>query len=157
MVKKYQCTDVFIINAVNEYSDTVYRVAYNITNNTDDAFDVCQEVFLRLVKNSHKIKNEDHLKAWILRVAVNCARSYAKRKNRFESKVVENEIFYTESNEKLELLEAVMALPEKYRIVVHLFYYEDLKVEQIAEVLKINKSAVKTRLCRAREKLKNML
>lgn len=67
--------DDFITKAVKEYSDTIYRVALNITKNKDDAFDVCQEVFVRLIKNKYKIKNDDHLKAWLLRAAVNCSKS----------------------------------------------------------------------------------
>ncbi len=157
MMNEYLCTDDFITNAVNDYSDTVYRVAYNITNNIDDAFDVCQEVFLRLVKNIHKIKNEEHLKAWILRVAVNCSRTISKNKKRYDLELNKQEQFYSSSNEKLEVFDAVMHLPEKYRIVIHLFYYEDLKIEQIAKVLKISQSAVKSRLSRGREKLKTLL
>lgn len=157
MMNEYLCTDDFITNAVNDYSDTVYRVAYNITNNIDDAFDVCQEVFLRLVKNIHKIKNKEHLKAWILRVAVNCSRTISKNKKRYDLELNKQEQFYSSSNEKLEVFDAVMHLPEKYRIVIHLFYYEDLKIEQIAKVLKISQSAVKSRLSRGREKLKTLL
>lgn len=67
--------DDFVTDVVNEYSDTIYRVALNITKNSADAFDVCQEVFIRLIKNKHKIKDRSHLKAWLLRVAVNCAKS----------------------------------------------------------------------------------
>ncbi len=156
-MNEYLCTDDFITNAVNDYSDTVYRVAYNITNNIDDAFDVCQEVFLRLVKNIHKIKNKEHLKAWILRVAVNCSRTISKNKKRYDLELNKQEQFYSSSNEKLEVFDAVMHLPEKYRIVIHLFYYEDLKIEQIAKVLKISQSAVKSRLSRGREKLKTLL
>ena len=67
--------DDFVTDVVNEYSATIYRVAFNITKNSADAFDVCQEVFIRLIKNKHKIKDRSHLKAWLLRVAVNCAKS----------------------------------------------------------------------------------
>lgn len=70
----------FIDYAVNTYSDTVYRVALNITHNPHDSFDISQEVFIRLVKNQEKIKDKEHLKAWLIRVAVNCSRSFMKAK-----------------------------------------------------------------------------
>ena len=74
--------DDLVTDVVNEYSDTIYRVALNITKNSADAFDVCQEVFIRLIKNKHKIKDRSHLKAWLLRVAVNCAKA-AKHRHMF--------------------------------------------------------------------------
>lgn len=74
----------FIDYAVNTYSDTVYRVALNITHNPHDSFDISQEVFIRLVKNQEKIKDKEHLKAWLIRVAVNCSRSFMKAKTLHE-------------------------------------------------------------------------
>lgn len=70
----------FIDYAVNTYSDTVYRVALNITHNPQDSFDISQEVFIRLVKNQEKIKDKEHLKAWLIRVAVNCSSPFMKAK-----------------------------------------------------------------------------
>ena len=69
----------FINYAVETYSDTVYRVALNITQNPHDSFDISQEVFIRLVKNYKKIgRTKKHLKAWLIRVTVNCSRSFMK-------------------------------------------------------------------------------
>ena len=69
----------FVTKAVNEYSGTIYKVAFHITCNKDDAYDVCQDVFLRLFNNFEKIKDDEHLKAWLIRVAVNCAKSYCTK------------------------------------------------------------------------------
>lgn len=154
-----QSADDFIKEAVDEYSDTIYRIALNITKNSEDAFDVCQDVFVRLIKSKNKIKDSEHLKAWLIRAAVNCAKSccnqaYAKHRADFDilnsTKFVYNDRYDT-------LIESVMKLPEKYSTVIHLFYYEDMQISEIARTLKITQSAVKQRLARGREKLKVIL
>ena len=149
----------FITKLVNDYSDTMYRVAYNITKNREDALDVCQEVFIRLIKSIGKIKDEAHLKAWLLRATVNCAKSncvQAHKRHCISSESGE-EISVCSDLESTELFDAVIRLPEKYRIVIHLFYYEDLTLAEISDVLKITKASVKSRLFRAREMLRNTL
>lgn len=153
------CTNDFITDAVNAYSDTIYKVAFNITKNKQDAFDVCQEVFLRLVKNGNNFNDCEHLKAWLLRVAVNCAKSNCTKAYR-RSTVVLNEVSgqCTENcSDRLELFDAVMRLSDKYRTVIHLYYYEDLSVAQIAEICSISETAVRSRLARGRSKLKKIL
>lgn len=154
-------TDEFITEVVNKYSDTIFRIALNITKNEEDAYDVCQEVFVRLVrnKNKNKIKSQEHLKAWLIRVAVNCAKSscvqaYKKHRVDFESLSM-SEI--TQYDKYDRLVDSVMKLPEKYSTVIHLFYYEDMQIQEIAKTLSIKESAVKQRLARGREKLKNLL
>lgn len=151
--------DDFIAKAVNEYSDTIYRVALNITKNKDDAFDVCQEVFVRLIKNKHKIKNAEHLKAWLLRTAVNCAKS-SKTSAYARSCVPLDDIAeqgVTDTTTDKTLFESVMSLPPKYSAVIYLFYYEDLKISEIAKILDITQSAVKSRLVRGRNALKEII
>lgn len=155
----FLCTDDFITKSVELYSDMMYRVALNITRNSEDAFDVCQDVFVRLIRNRHKIKDDEHLKAWLLRATVNCAKSLctqAYKRHCVSADELNNHII-SDSTENSELFDAVIRLPEKYSTVIHLFYYEDLTIGQIADVLKITKSAVKSRLHRGRERLKQML
>lgn len=151
--------DDFITQAVDGYSDTVYRIAFNITKNSHDAYDVVQEVFLRLIKNRKKIKDSGHLKAWLIRVTVNCARTSAKRasKNAALSLDEISEIIPANEEKSETLLAYVFALPEKYRTVLYLFYYEDMKISDISNTLGISESAVKLRLRRGREKLKAIL
>lgn len=151
--------DDFITKAVNEYSDTIYRVALNITKNSDDAFDVCQEVFIRLIKNKNKIKNSGHLKAWLLRVAVNCSKSckYSAYSHNCVSLSEVCEQGVTDRTADKTLFESVMSLPPKYSTVIYLFYYEDLKITDIAEILGVSQSTVKSRLVRGRNKLKQII
>lgn len=151
--------DDFIAKAVNEYSDTIYRVALNITKNKDDAFDVCQEVFVRLIKSKHKIKNGEHLKAWLLRVAVNCAKSfktsaYARYCVSLDD-IVEQGV--TDRTTDTTMFESVMSLSPKYSTVIYLFYYENMKISEIAKILDITQSAVKSRLVRGRKALKEII
>lgn len=153
------CTNDFITNAVNEYSDTIYRVAFNITKNKQDAFDVCQEVFLRLVRNGNKFNDGEHLKAWLLRVAVNCAKSSCTQAYRRNTVALDEVSGQGAENGsvRLELFDAVMRLSDKYRTVIHLYYYEDLSVAQIAKICSISETAVRSRLARGRSKLKEIL
>lgn len=158
-MNKILSSENFITDAVNEYSDTIYRIAYNITQNREDAFDVCQEVFVRLIHNRHKIKNDQHLKSWLIRTAVNCSKSnctqaYKRHSVGFEE-VKESE--YTLETGAETLLDTIAKLPEKYRTVIHLHYYNDLKIEEIAKILSITKSGVKTRLTRGRKLLKQLI
>lgn len=149
----------FINYAVRTYSDTIYRVALNITKNSDDAFDVCQEVYLRLLKNKEKIKDKEHLKAWLLRTAINCSKSYKTQAYKRYTVALDN---YKEASvefkyDELSLMESVMALPQKYSTVIYLFYYEEMTIKEISRIMHISQSGVKSRLNRGRSKLKNML
>ena len=151
--------DDLITTAVEDYSDTVYRIAFNITQNTHDAYDVVQEVFLRLIKNREKIKNKEHLKAWLIRTAVNCSKTSAKkaRKNAALSLDEINEPIIEDNKDGDSLTGYILRLPEKYRTALYLFYYEDLPIADISSVLGVSQSAVKLRLKRGREKLKEIL
>lgn len=149
----------FFTTVVETYSDTIYRIALNITKNRQDAFDVCQDVFVRLVKNKSKIKDDEHLKAWILRTAVNCSKSnctqaYKRHTVAFDSV---DEKLLAKGNNADSVIDSVLILPKKYRCIIHLFYYEDLKISEIAQICNISESAVKSRLKRGRDKLKIIL
>ena len=151
--------DDFITKVVNEYSDTIYRIALNITHSPQDSFDICQEVFIILMKNTDKIKNEKHLKAWLIRVAVNCSKNLMRKASKVRTVSLEDvgEIEFNQQYRDLTLLQAVGKLSEKYSTVIYLHYYEDMKIDDISDTLKISRSAVKLRLSRGREKLKNIL
>ena len=156
---KILSSDDFITNVVNEYSDTIYRIAYNITQNSEDAFDVCQEVFVRLIKNQHKIKDDKHLKAWLIKATINCSKSNATQayKRHYVSINEIQESDFTTENYTPTLIESVAQLPEKCRIAIHLHYYNDLSIEEIAKILSITKSGVKSRLARGRKILKQLI
>ena len=153
---------------IDKYADMVYRIAVNETGNREDAEDIFQEVFLRLVRYRDRIANEEHLKAWLIRVTINCAK---KQKGSFWNRKVDSmeksaqeqsdertaNAYETVENADSPVLLAVRELPEKYRSVVYLFYYEEMSIAQIGKLLGEKESTVKSRLYRAREILKMKL
>lgn len=144
---------------VETYGDAVYRLAYAHTGNRADAEDVTQETFLRLVRSLPDFQSEAHCKAWLLRVAVNCAGDLHRSPWRRRTTPLEEagDLPAPETPEPGGLLEAVSSLPERYRAVVHLYYYEDLSAEEIARLLGKSVNAIYTRLSRARVMLRDSL
>ncbi len=149
---------------VDRYADMVYRLALTEVKNKADADDVFQEVFVRLVKHLHKLKTEEHIKAWLLRVTINCSKKhFTNYWNRNVYSMEEEDRFKDAeaSNYEMEIespiTEAVSQLPPKYRGVVHMFYYEELSVSEIAEATGQKETTVKSQLFRAREMLREKL
>ncbi len=141
---------------IEKYFDTVYRLALSQTQERHRADDVLQEVFLRYIRSDKLFENEEHIKAWLIRVTINCSKSsFTTAWNKKTVPLTEDITF--EMPEQEELYLTVAKLPKKYRTVVHLFYYEDLSVKDIAKCLKLNESTVKSQLHRAREMLRQML
>lgn len=144
---------------VKAYSDMVYRVAFNILADTEDCKDCMQNVFLRYYKHQDSIKEEEHAKAWLIRVAVNESKRILKlnsRKPEVSLDEIANKVF-KEDTESKELFKEVMKLDKKYRTVVFLYYYEGYSLKEIADILRRNPATVRTQLSRARELLKNQL
>lgn len=146
-------TDDPINDVLMKYSNMVYRLALSRTKSIHDAEDIMQEVFLRLIHKRPEFFSEEHRKAWLIRVTVNCS-SKLKTSAWFRRTVpiVEELIFQTK--EKGDVYYAVIQLPLKYRTVIHLFYYEDMTIAQISSVLNAKESTVKSRLMRARQMLR---
>ncbi len=144
--------------AIARFSTDVFRLAYTRTGNRNDAEDITQDTFIKYMKETKPFKDENHVKAWLLRVAINSSKNLVgsawHRKN--TSIDVANQMS-TMLEEKSEVYYAVLRLPEKYRTVVHLYYYEGYSVEEIAEILTAKESTVKSWLRRARLKLKEWL
>lgn len=146
-------------NAAQQYQDMVYRIALNALGVPQDAEDAVQEVFLRLYTAEKPFESQDHMRHWLIRVTVNVCKDILRspwRKRRVSLAELPAEPSF-ELPEQAELYREVMALPEKYRTALYLFYYEELSVREIGEVLGLRQSAVTTRLHRARAKLKERL
>ena len=145
---------------VQRHGQTVYRLAYARTGNREDAEDVTQETFLRLVRAAPKFRDEDHCRAWLLRVAANCAQDLFRAPWRKRERPIEEAERVPAPGQVPEpggVLEAVLSLPESYRLPVHLFYYEDYSVARIAEILHSREGTVKSQLNRGRQLLKTKL
>ncbi len=149
-------TGVFKQNMTEKYFDTVYRLALTQTQDKNRADDVLQEVFLRFLKSDKEFENEDHVKAWLIRVTINCSKNVFSDLW-FKRTVPLSEDITFDMPEKTDIYFAVAKLPAKYRTVIHLFYYEDLSVKQISKYLKIKETTVKSQLHRGREMLKSLL
>ena len=149
---------------IERYADMVYRIALLQVKTQMDADDIFQEVFIRLVSHIHKLQNWEHVKAWLIKVTINCSRKHFSRyavRNVFPMEEV-TEIAMTENGFNAvegdgPVTAAVKNLPVKYRNIVHLFYYEELSVAEIAMITKQKETTVKSQLFRAREMLKGML
>ncbi len=141
------------------YRQNVYAAAFSVCKNAADAEDILQETFLQYHQTNKQFDSEQHIRAWLLRVALNRAKDvYRKRKRRNETPLEDYmETLTFPSPESGALFSAVMALPEHYRSVIHLFYYEDYTIDEIAKLLHLTQSNVKVRLNRGRGLLKESL
>lgn len=141
------------------YQDNLFAVAFNICQNTQDAEDVIQDTFVQYYTTKKEFDSEEHIRAWLIRVAVNKAKNVTRTFWRRNKVSIEDftEMLAFETPESETLFETVMQLPKKYRIVIHLYYYEDYSVGEIAKILKLSESNVKTRLMHGRAKLREVL
>jgi RNA polymerase sigma-70 factor (ECF subfamily) len=132
----------------------VFRIAMVNLGNREDAEETMQEAFYKLLYKSPEFKNEEHEKAWLIKVTVNLCRDILRsvwHKRVIKMEDIEN--YYDDPNEA-NILTDIIQLPTKYKIVIYLYYFEDYSIKQISEILKIKESAAKMRLQRGRQLLK---
>ena len=174
-------------SVITEYSDTVYRLAYAMMRNQNDADDIYQEVFLRYIRRSPVFHSPDHAKAWMLKVTANCCKNHWKspwadgRMEPLERQDGDGNSYdmlekygtgniqatdisgedpaqqFQERWQREQVRCRIGELPEQYRLVIHLYYYEELSTEEIARLLHRRTSTVRTQLVRARQQLRNIL
>lgn len=162
--ERLQDQNEYLTYLVNTYGDMVYRLAMARVRNPHDAQDIVQQVFLKLVCNIEKLESEEHVKAWLITVTVNEGKSlFSTAWRRHTASLEENAEAQDlsapsqEIEETNDILKAVNCLPEKYRVVIHLFYYHDLSTEEIAKILGRSNHTVRSQLSRAREKMRKDL
>ena len=145
--------------AARTYGDTVYRVAYHALGSPEEAEDVMQTVLLKLFEYKKDFESQEHMKHWLLRVAVNESRRARRRLWRRACVPLEEwrETAAPEDPARAEVLGAVLALEPKYRISVYLYYYEGLSVAETAAAMGAKASTVQTWLLRARARLRRAL
>lgn len=153
---------------VEQYENTVFRVAVNYCRSYHDAEDITQEVFLRFYRKVRKPADDEQIKFYLIRMAINLSINMTKSAWRKKVLPCDNDdlisMLYQNAQADFEererhgqIIAAVRELPIKYRSVVHLYYYEDLSVKEIAGILKQKETTVQTRLMRAREMLKEKI
>lgn len=163
-----ECFDSLYEEVILRNSEMVYRLAYSLVKTRADADDIYQDVFLRYIQKEPVFESTEHERAWFLRVTINCSKNFWKSpwfqrrvamdmEDMDETAAKNTELMYEEKDEFSTLVDIVKQLSKKYRVVIHLFYYEELSVEEIAQITKTKASTVRTRLTRARRQLKNLL
>jgi RNA polymerase sigma-70 factor (ECF subfamily) len=150
-------------DVVRYYSPMVYRIALTKTQSSHDADDIFQEVFLKLVMNTKPFETEEHRKAWLIRVTINCCNSHFTapwRKNidslddAIVSQIPDESSEITDLGDGPDIYSQVLKLPQNMREVILLYYYEEMSIREISQVLQTSEVNVKKRLSRARQKLK---
>ena len=145
----------------NEYAKELYNIAYGYTRNRDDSIDILQNAYVVLLESNKKFESNEHIKYFLIRVTINesldLLKSASKKRVIKNNDVVVN--FPETKKEELpyDLSEIVNTLPEKYKTILILHYYDDMKIKDISNVLKISEPAVKKRLERARNLIKEIV
>lgn len=154
---------------VRLYADSMLRIAASYCKDRSDAEDMVQESFLRLYETDTEFTDEEHVKRWLIRVTVNVCKNHLssawRRKMQpmgFEELTLTmnhttDSAWFPDDSEASALFKAVVSLPEKYRSIVHLYYYESYSVKEIAQILQKKETTIQTRLMRARKMLKQSL
>ena len=151
-------TDQQFTQAARRYMDTVFRLAFSYMKNRADADDITQNVLLKLYRYEGDFQSESHMKNWLIRVTINeCRSAYRSLWRKTENIEDYMNTLALPGPEHRELLEAVMALPRKYRTAIYLFYYEGYSTREMAELLSLPEATVRTHLARARARLKSLL
>lgn len=144
---------------VDENINAIYRLALSYCKNKADAEDVVQNTFAKLLENKRDFQDQEHVRRWLMRVAINECKNLLK--SFWKRNVSSIEVLKTEPEEiteqNLEFIDQIYKLAPKYRVVIHLYYFEGYRVQEIADILNISKSNVQVRLLRARNKLKEQM
>jgi RNA polymerase sigma-70 factor (ECF subfamily) len=141
---------------VKRNQDRMFRAALAIMGSRADAEDVLQDVFVKLVEKRPEFESSAHETAWLIRVTVNLCKSRLRSHWRKKTDPLLDS-YPAQTSEQESIVQTVSALPPKYRIVIHLFYYEGYKTKEIAEITKQKESTVREQLTRARRMLKESL
>lgn len=140
-----------------KYAKSVYGVCLLYLKNKDDAEEAVTESFIRLMENKTDFENDNHAKAYLMKISVNICKNILK--SAWKRNVIHDEdvLMYMTTEEEKGLMEEVLELPPRYRMIIYMHYYEGYKAQEIANILNISLSAVLSRLSRGRKKLKDIL
>lgn len=143
---------------IEKYSAAVFRCAYSFVKNSHDAEDIMQEVFMKYLAKNPSFKDENHEKAWFMRVTINMSKNYLKSfwfRNREE---LPEDISGNNEDESSSILwSAIYELPEKYKMTIIMHYIENYSIKEISQILKKKPSTIGTWLERGKKKLKQIM
>lgn len=152
-IKKEKQVKKYIV----ENKESLYRFAYSYVKNEDDALDIVHDAVCKSLININTLKNIDSIKPWIYQIVSNCAIDYIRKNKKYvtiSDDLQEEKVVGYDTYEDIDLQEALERLPEKYKIVIVLRYFEDMKIGDIAQILNENENTIKTRLYNGLSKLK---
>ena len=139
------------------YGNAILRLAYSYLHNMSDAEDILQDTLIKYMQSSPAFLTESHKKAWLLHVAANLSKNKIDYNKIRETDELEETLVAEEREDLSFVWEAVKALPEKYREVLHLYYQEGYPTKEISKILNCNESSIRSDLKRGREALKQVL
>jgi len=141
---------------IDKYSNMVLQIAYQNSFNKSDAEDISQEVFIKLAYNLSKLKDDEHIKAWLIKVTINLSRDYNKSFWNRNSMPLNEDLKYFDE-ETIEVFKSLSKLKPIFRNTIYLYYYQGYKIDEIAKILEMSPNTVSSNLTRARKKLKGLL
>ncbi len=154
MTQKRKSSDEEIKEVVDKYSSLIFRISYCILCNVYDAEDAVQETLLKYLTKAPEFKDEEHRKAWLIKVSANISKNmllFRRKRSCLDIEEVANEAILPSDYETFEI---IMSLPAKYKVVMVLHYVEGYKSKEIAQIIDISEDAVRKRLQKGRELLK---
>lgn len=147
----------YIKYVLDTYSKMIVRLAFTYTKSLCDAEDIAQDVFVSLIEKNKTFENSEHEKAWLIRVTVNKSKNFVKSSWVKKTVPIDEAMTKTSEEKSDDILEEVLKMPEKYRTVIHLFYYEGYPINEIAEILGKSTGTIGTWLSRGRKILRERL
>ncbi len=143
---------------VTDYADPILRLCMTYSLTREDAQDICQEIFLKLLEQEKEFTDREHEKAYIIKMAVNACKNLLKSAGRRRVVPMDQaERVPAPEGESSELIQLIRALPEHYGAVVYLFYYEGYSLDEIAKLCSCTPAAARKRLSRSRKLLAKKL
>ncbi len=144
-------------HAYEKYADMMYRLSLSMLRSSDDAEDAVQNAFCRYLDRAPAFTDDEHEKAWLLRVTINQCKDLMRRRKIRAWLPIEALTDVGVREKSTPALDAVYTLPDKYRSVIVLYHLEEMSIDEIARALDLSSSAVKMRLSRGRDMLKQVL
>ena len=154
MMQKQIKSEEEIKELVDRYSSLIFRISYCILCNSADSEDAVQETFLKYITKAPEFNDEEHRKAWLIKVSANISKNMLMFRLRRETVNIDDIENIGIDQSDYETFELIMSLPAKYKIVLTLYYVEGYKCNEIAQIINISEEAVRKRLQKGRELLK---
>ena len=151
-----------LMSYIKDNQNKLYKVAFSYLRNEEAALDVVQEAIMKALNNIDKLKEKKHVKTWFYRILINECLQYIKRNKRIitcELEEIENKIEWNNNicSEGIDLYKYIQSLNEKIKIVIILRFFEDMKIDEIAKITKVNENTVKSRLYKGLKELKKLI